>query len=90
MGSADEMTTTNLRLPRAQLRALKRVAVERDTSLSRLVREIVGEFLACQARPLSPSAYRGDPVFGLGAKPGRSRLGDLAEKHDKYLYDADR
>jgi len=80
------MTTTNIRLPKSHLKALKRVAVEQECSLSRLVREIVEEFLHRQRRPLSPSLFRKDPLFRLGTKPGRSGLGDLAEDHDKYLY----
>jgi len=30
-----------------------------------------------------------DPIFGLGSKPGHSGLGDLAERHDEYLYGKD-
>lgn len=86
MKAQEEMATTNVRLPKAHLKALKRVAVEREYSLSRLVREIVEEFLDRERRPLSPTAFRQDPLFGLGTKPGRSGLGDLAEQHDKYLY----
>lgn len=87
MRAADEMTTTNIRLPRVQLRQLKRVAVDQEKSLSRLVREILEEFLARQRAPLSPAAYRNDPLFRVGKKPGRSGLGDLAERHDRYLYE---
>ena len=90
MKAQDEMTTTNIRLPKTHLKALKRVAVEREYSLSRLVREILEEFLDRQRRPLSPAAFRQDPLFGLGTKPGRSGLGDLAEHHNKYLYGGDR
>ena len=89
MKTGHAMATTNIRLPRVHLKALKRVAVERDTSVSRLVRELVGEFLDRQRAPLSAAAFRRDPLFGLGTKPGRSGLGDLAERHDKYLYGAE-
>jgi len=27
-----------------------------------------------------------DPIFGLGSNPGHSGLGDLAVRHDEYLY----
>ncbi len=27
-----------------------------------------------------------DPIFGLGSNPGHSGLGDLAARHDEYLY----
>lgn len=89
MKAADEMTTTNVRLPKAQLKQLKRVAVEREMSLSRLVREILDEFLQRERAPLSPEAFRKDPLFTLGKNPRRSGLGDLAERHDKYLYGTD-
>lgn len=81
-----DMTATNIRLPKAHLKALKRVAVEREQSLSGLLREIVEEFLDRERRPVSPSAYRRDPLFRPGTRPGRSGLGDLAEHHNKYLY----
>ena len=90
MRAQEPMTTTNIRLSKAQLKVLKRVAVERECSLSRLVREIFDEFLDRQRHPLSATASRADPLFGLGRKPGRSGLGDLAERHNKYLYGADR
>ncbi len=90
MKAQEAMTTTNIRLPKAHLKALKRVAVERECSLSRHVREMVEEFLERQRRPLSPSTFRQDPLFALGTKPGRSGLGDLAEHHNKYLYGGDR
>jgi hypothetical protein len=86
MKAQDGMATTNIRLPKTHLKALKRVAVERECSLSRLVREILEEFLERQRRPLSPAAFGNDPLFGLGTKPGRSGLADLAEHHNKYLY----
>lgn len=30
-----------------------------------------------------------DPIFGLGSKPGRSGLRNLAARHDDYLYGKD-
>ena len=84
------MTTTNIRLPRTQRKALKRVAVERECSLARLVREVLEEFLDRQRNPLPPAAFRKDPLFGVGTKPGRSGLGDLAKNHNKYLYGGER
>ncbi|MGQ0569543.1 MAG: CopG family transcriptional regulator [Armatimonadota bacterium] len=86
MKTSAEMAATNIRLRRAQLKQLKRLAVEREMSLSRLVREALDEFIAQQYTLLSPVAYRNDSLFGVGKKPGRSGLGDLAEHHNKYLY----
>jgi hypothetical protein len=77
MKAPAQMTTTNIRLPKTHLKALKRVAVEREqTSLG-----------SCAT---SPSAYRRDPLFALGTKPGRSGIGDLAEHHNRYLDGSDR
>ena len=86
MKPSSDMTTTNLRLPRAQLKHLKRLALEHDTSVSRLIRDALAEFIERRQTPLSPAAYKNDPLFGLGKRPGHSGLGDLAEQHNKYLY----
>ena len=44
--SADETTRLNLDIPKATMRQLKMRTVERDTSVSDIVRKLVSEYLS--------------------------------------------
>jgi hypothetical protein len=81
----DGQIATNVRLERDELRSLKTMAAERGVSLARLFRTMVSDFIA-RARPLSDKAWKSDPFFTIGTRPGRSGLRDLSIHHDKYLY----
>jgi hypothetical protein len=76
---------TNIRLEAEQIKQLKRIAVEKGTSLSRLFQEIVSEYLA-RVSALSGKEWRKDPFFQIGKRPGRSGLTVVSEQHDRYLY----
>jgi metal-responsive CopG/Arc/MetJ family transcriptional regulator len=60
---------------------LERLAHEREEGLDKALAEALKTYLEHR------KAYVNDPFFQIG-KAGRSGLGDLAQAHDKYLYDA--
>jgi hypothetical protein len=75
--------TTNVRLPAQMLKALKRRAVEENTSVAELIRASVTNYLLQQsARPVH---FDGDPFFDLG-KNAVEGPADAAEQHDRYIY----
>jgi hypothetical protein len=43
---ADEMQRVTVYLPRATVRALKQAALDRDTSMSKILTDLAGEWLA--------------------------------------------
>ena len=76
---------TNVRLERDQLKQLKRMAVERGASLSRLFQQIISEYLE-RGNVLSGKEWRKDPFFRIGRKPGRSGQSNVSDTHDRHLY----
>ncbi len=76
---------TNIRLEAEQLKQLKRLAVEKGGSLSRLFTEIIADYLE-RVSTLSGKDWKRDPFFQIGTKPGRSGESAVSEKHDQYLY----
>ena len=78
--------TTNVRLPAQMLKALKRRAVEENTSVAELIRaSLTSYLLQHDARPANLDA---DPFFSLG-KTSAEGPTDAAEQHDKYIYGHD-
>ena len=76
---------TNIRLEAEQIKQLKRIAVERGASLSRLFKEIIADYLE-RVSTLSGKEWKKDPFFQIGTKPGRSGESMVSEQHDYYLY----
>ena len=76
---------TNIRLEAEQLKQLKRIAVEKGASLSKLFKEIIADYLE-RVSTLSGKDWRKDPFFQIGRKPGRSGESTVSEEHDHYLY----
>ncbi|MBI3595980.1 MAG: ribbon-helix-helix protein, CopG family [Nitrospirae bacterium] len=76
---------TNIRLEAEQLKQLKRIAVEKGASLSKLFKEIIADYLE-RVSTLSGKDWRKDPFFQIGRKPGRSGESTVSEAHDHYLY----
>lgn len=76
---------TNIRVEAEQIKQLKRIAVERGASLSRLFKEIIADYLE-RVSALSGKDWKKDPFFQIGTKPGRSGESMVSEQHDYYLY----
>lgn len=78
------LVTTNIRLPREMIKALKIRAAEEGKNMSFLIREAVEEYLS-EKIELTPSDYDEDPfaeIMGLVA----SGTKDGSVAHDRYLY----
>ncbi len=80
---------TNIRLEAEQIKQLKRIAVEKGASLSKLFKEIIADYLE-RVSTLSGKDWKKDPFFQIGRKPGRSGESMVSEQHDDYLYGKDR
>jgi Ribbon-helix-helix protein, copG family len=80
-----DRVATNVRLSRAQLKELKRLALDRGVSLSALFQELIDDYLA-RTRALTGKDWKADPFFQLGRSSARSGLSRVAEDHDRYLY----
>ncbi len=76
---------TNLKVDAAQLRRLKRLALERGISLSALFEELIADYLT-GVSTLTARGWRADPFFQIGRRPGRSGRTRVAENHDRHLY----
>ena len=77
--------STNIRLEAAYVKELKRVAVEKGTSLSQVFHQIISDYLE-RVKALSGTAWKRDPFFRIGKRPGRSGLPTVSEEHDRHLY----
>lgn len=77
--------STNIRLEAAHVKELKRVAVEQGTSLSQVFHQIIAEYLE-RIKALSGTAWKRDPFFQIGKRPGRSGVSTVSEDHDHHLY----
>lgn len=73
------MVRTQISLTEEQYIAVKRIAAEREISLSAVIRDTVDNLLALSRRPA---------VDGLRSIAGTasSGIGDIAERHDDHLY----
>ena len=80
-----DRVATNVRLDRAQLKELKRLALDRGVSLAALFQEVIDDYLA-RARALTGKEWKSDPFFQLGRPAARSGLSRVADDHDRYLY----
>ena len=77
--------TTNIRLPREMLRALKLKAAREDKSLAQLVREAIHDtFFEETPTKLTATEFRRElfKIVGLG----ESGISDGSIHHDKYIY----
>ncbi len=75
--------TTNIRLPRELLKALKHKAVEENKSVSQLIREAVLRLVAHHDKKTPP--VEKDPLHKIVAM-AKSGIKDGSEHHDLYLY----
>lgn len=71
---------TQVYFPLNLYRKLKRKAKEKSKSSAAIIREAVERYLEKEEID-----WENDPIFKL-VGIGSSRLGDLAENHDRYLY----
>jgi hypothetical protein len=81
--------TTNIRLDAEQLKQLKRIAVEKGASLSKLFQQMISDYLE-RVSTLSGKDWRKDTFFQVGKRPGRSGASNISEKHDRYIYETRR
>jgi len=75
--------TTNIRLPREILKALKHKAVEENKSVSQLIRESVLKLVAHKDKRVPP--VEKDSLHKIVAMT-QSEIKDGSEHHDRYLY----
>ena len=85
------MTRTQIYLPPNQVRQLKRIAVERNTSMSETIRQILGERLEEQPKKkVAQKKNAGESLLELADQINKKWKGkapaDLSENMDKYLY----
>lgn len=78
-----DYVTTNIRLPRELLKALKHKAVEENKSVSQLIREAVLRLVAHQDKKTPPAGK--DPLNKIVGM-AKSGIKDGSEHHDLYLY----
>jgi len=75
--------TTNIRLPRKLLKALKHRAVEENKSVSQLIREAVFKLVAHKDKKVL--SVERDPLHKIVAM-AKSGIKDGSDRHDFYLY----
>ena len=78
------LTTTNIRLPAADLQDLKVVALKKGESLAALLRGIIVGFLA-ETKTVSQNLDR-DPIWQWGQKPIKTGDPLISQKIDETLY----
>lgn len=72
---------TNIYLEPQIITAIKSTAQEQDKTMAEIIREILKKALKEEKKDWAKSLH------SLANKAGRSGLGDLAKRHDKYLYE---
>ncbi|NMB12068.1 MAG: CopG family transcriptional regulator [Firmicutes bacterium] len=79
------MVRTQVQLTEDQVRALKRLALEQNTSMAEIIRRSVDAYLKT-----NQFSSNEEKVARAKAAAGRFRsgLGDISERHDHYLGDA--
>jgi len=75
--------TTNIRLPRELLKALKHKAVEENKSVSQLIREAVSKLVHQKHKNIL--LLKKDPLLKIVAT-AKSGIKNGSEQHDHYLY----
>ena len=75
--------TTNVRLPRELLKALKHKAVEENKSMSQLIREGIYGIVGQKDNKAKPVGK--DPLHKIVAM-AKSGIKDGSDHHDLYLY----
>lgn len=78
------LTTTNIRLPAADLRDLKVVALKRGESLAALLRGVIAGFLT-ETKTVSQDLSQ-DPIWQWGQRPIKTGDPLIAQKIDETLY----
>jgi len=88
-----EYVTTNIRLPKAVYREIKRRALEEEKSLAQVIRESVVQYLAApegiSARSEEPAMtddWENDPLWLIGTDATIADVTDGSVNHDSYLY----
>lgn len=85
---SEELVTTNIRLPRNQLRALKQEALQKEKSVGFLLRELVRTHTQSKIQK-THNKKDGETFFDVLTsmeKRGFKGPKDLAKNMDKYLY----
>lgn len=84
----EELVTTNIRLPKSQLRALKQEALQKEKSVGFLLRELIRTHIQGEIHR-TDKIKGGETFFDVLAfieKRGFKGPKDLAKNMDKYLY----
>lgn len=84
----EELVTTNIRLPKNQLRALKQEALQKEKSVGFLLRELIRMHVQGSIQK-TPKIKKGETFFDILKsieKRGFKGPKDLAQNMDKYLY----
>lgn len=88
-----EYITTNIRLPKALHRELKRRALDEDKSLSQIIRESVALYLVAVPESVDEErdrymleVWQNDPLWSIGADLVVADVTDGSINHDDYLY----
>ncbi|TSC71797.1 MAG: hypothetical protein G01um101470_497 [Parcubacteria group bacterium Gr01-1014_70] len=85
----EELVTTNIRLPKNQLRALKQEALQKEKSVGFLLRELIRVHVQGGAQKVRPKIKGRETFFDILKsieKQGFKGPKDLAQNLDKYLY----
>jgi len=85
----NDYVSTNIRLPREQLKTLKHKAVEEGKSMGQVLREALSRGLESRTHPLSPPKIpmlKQASPFAKIVSLGDSGERDSGVNHDKYLY----
>jgi hypothetical protein len=86
----DTMVRTQIQLPDAQHRQLKRWAQRRGVSLAEAVRRMVAQGLAAEQEAPSRAVVVREALAVAGRYRDPTGASDVAREHDRYLADADR
>jgi len=77
--------TTNIRISKEKLKALKLKAVEENKSVAQLIREAIDKFLFPSKEKAPAEDIKKDPFFKIVGM-FESGIRDASVNHDKYIY----
>ncbi|MDP3988730.1 MAG: ribbon-helix-helix protein, CopG family [bacterium] len=78
-----EYTTTNVRLPKRDLRKLKKVAADRNVSLAVLLRQAISRYALSQPTERVSGA---DSLISFARRAPKTGVADMASRADEFLY----
>jgi len=79
--------TTNIRLPKGMLKALKHKAAEEEKSTAQLIREAIEQVFIKKERKLSRREFKKDPFFKI-IGICNTGIKDGSVHHDRDIYGA--